>query len=853
MNSPLHTTTTLGDFELLGLDLGEGTPEDLAGDAGDWIPVAVPGGVHGALLAAGRIEHPFYGANERKDSWIETKEWWYRARFAAPRHEPGARVRLRFEGLDTVADVWLNGEPLGHHENQFRPAEFDVAALLEPENTLLVRFNPPLLGREVPPSVAQTMVALQAAFAGILSDSAEQGEPEGMMATLPLATTVRKAAFSWGWDFGPNVPSIGIWRPVRLSVEPGAVITGHHVAVTELATDLTRAAVTVRVEASRPEARRASVRLVAPSGRVFDGGIEVSGGVGTTVLEIDDPELWWTHDLGEQPLHEVTIELVDGDTVLDRVSDRVGLRTIRVDRSDEPIEGGRLFCFVLNHVPIFARGANWLPPSMFVGSTTASDYHRLVRLARDGNLNMLRVWGGGIYGTDEFYAACDEEGVLVWQDFAFACTDYPSEDPTLQREVALEAEYNVRRLRNRASLALWSGNNEVHMIHLVAGSGLGPGNWGWHFFHEILPDAVARFDGLTTYWPGSPYGEGGPEAINGTQDGDRHTWEVWHGNLMGGPAFANKGEERHYRRYADDTARFVSEFGIHASPELDTLRRWIPESELSVHSRTFDLHNKDNPKNKGDELLAVTTGLPSSLVEYVEFTQAVQAEGMAFAIEHYRRRQPLTAGALMWEFNDVWPGFSWSIVDFDGIPKAAYFAASRASAPVAVSLRHLGDGVVEAWLVNNSRVPVDLEVDLEVGALDGTQRATERVRGAAPASGSERIWTGSATADAAHYVWASSPAGAFPSARLHFAQIRDLETGPSRLDVEVLDGALRIRSTGYSYLVRIEQPIAGVRLSDNCFDLRDGDERVISVTGADPGSLSVSSFPLSSGRGQSDG
>ena len=845
MNLPLHTTTALGDFELLGVDLGAGSPETLGHDtSSDWIPVAVPGGVHEALLAAGRIEHPFYGGNERKDAWIEEREWWYRARFRAPQHEPDDRVRLTFEGLDTVADVWLNGVPLGHHENQFRPAEFDVAALLQAENTLLVRFSPPLLGREVPPSVAQTMLALQTAFAGLSPEPDDGAEPEGMMATLPLATTVRKAAFSWGWDFGPNVPSIGLWRPVRLSVEPGAVLTGHHIAVTDLAADLSLATVVIRVEASTPQPLQAVVRLVAPSGRVFEGEVELADGEGSTVLEIGDPELWWTHDLGEQALHAVTIELRDGATILDRVGDSVGLRTITVDRSEEPLEGGRLFCFVLNHVALFARGANWLPPSMFVGSTTADEYRRLVGLARDGNLTMLRVWGGGIYGTDEFYDACDEAGILVWQDFAFACTDYPSEDPVLQREVALEAEYNVRRLRNRASLALWSGNNEVQMVHLVAGSGLGPGNWGWHFFHKILPEAVARFDGITTYWPGSPYGEGGPEAINGTHDGDRHTWEVWHGNLMGGPDFPTKGDERHYRRYADDTARFVSEFGIHASPELATLRRWIPEADLSVHSRTFDQHNKDNPKNKGDELLAVTSGLPENLVEYAEYTQAVQAEGMAFAIEHYRRRQPLTAGALVWEFNDVWPGFSWSIVDFDAVPKAAYFAVARASAPVAVSIVHLGDGAVEAWLVNNSRMPVDVDVQIEIGAFDGSGRVVEHVRGAAPASGSVRIWTGSAPADARHYVWASSPLDAFPPARLHFAQIKDLELEPGRLDVTVLEGALKIRSTGYSYLVRIEQPQAGIRLSDNCFDLRDGDERVVTVAGADPAGLSVSAFPV---------
>jgi len=831
-----RTVISLEDFDLVGVEQDSGDPGLLAADSGlDWIPVAVPGGVHEALIAAGRIAHPYRGENERAAAWVEERDWWYRARFDAP-VEPG-RTRLVFEGLDTVADVWLNGRLLGHHENAFRPAEFEVE--LDAHNTLLVRFSPPLLGLTLKPETERTLTRMGRLAA--LSGSKPSGEVSPMMATLPLATQRRKAAFSWGWDFGPNIPSIGIWRPVRVSVEPGPVISGHHLAVTELAEDHGSATVTATIEA--PAGLLTRVTIVSPSGRSFVG----TSTTGSAQIVIPNPELWWTHDLGAQPLHDVTIELLSDGQVADTVTDRMGLRTIVLDRSRDRLGKGRFFRFILNGMPLFARGANWLPASMFVGSVTPEQHRELVLRARQGNFTMLRVWGGGVYEQDSFYDACDELGVLVWQDFMFACMDYPSADPDLQREVALEAEYQVKRLRNRACLAIWVGNNEVQLIHAVSAFSVRKGSWGWHFFHDILPKAVSTHDGITPYWPGSPWGEGGIFAVNGTRDGDRHTWEVWHGISVPGFSVgprkhASVGDSRHYRRYAYDTGKFTSEFGIHAAPELSTLRRWIDE-DIEVHSPVFDLHQKDIPKNKGDELLSVTTGMPESIEEYVAFTQAVQAEGMAFAIEHYRSRQPHSGGALIWQFNDVWPGFSWSLVDHDGIPKSAYYAAARASAPVALAFIEAPDRL-ELWLMNNGPVAVTVDLEVELGRFDGTERRTAAVTGAAGTASSALVWSGTPTRDGSHYAWASSPSGAVAPARKHFMEIGELRVGGSSLDVTVVEGGLRIRSTGYTYSVRIEQPRPGITLGDNCFDLRDGDERLISVSGIDPALLRVTSFPV---------
>lgn len=877
-----RSAKVLDDFQVRSYPIGEGHPDNVVtdGEAGAWMPAVVPGGVHESLLAAGRVEHPFIGSNEHDVDWVQEREWWFRTRFDHP--GPGA-AQLVFDGLDTVADVWVNGRHLGHHENQFRPAVFDVTDVVrgEEDNMLLVRFRPPLLGREPVASATETIDRMLALMNSADEEETKPAEDEiraedsdaggeGPMedapwtATMPIAARLRKAAFSWGWDFGPHVPSMGIWREVRLETAPAATLTGHHVALTHLDGDHGSARVRVTVETSAPGSElTAHVLLRSPSGREFHRELDVRTARAHTEISVDAPELWWTHDLGTPALHTVVVELRDSNVVVDTLTDRVGLRTLELNRAPDEQEGGRFFGFVLNGVPLFARGANWLPASSMVGSVSESTHHELVRRATEGNLTMLRVWGGGIYEHDSFYRACDELGVLVWQDFMFANADYPDHDTDLHQEVRLEAEYQVRRLRNRACLALWCGNNEVQMMRALVWGHLDEGNeggegaaattgWGRRFYTDILPQTVALHDGFTPYWPGSPYGEeSGVMSVVGADDGDRHSWEVWHGvtipGVSGGPAtFPSIGDARHYRRYADDTAKFVSEFGVHAAPEAATLRRWIAEEDLGVHSPVFDQHNKDHPKNKGDELLAVTTGLPQGLEQYIAFTQAVQAEGMAFGIEHYRRRQPHTAGALMWQFNDVWPGFTWSIVDHDGIPKAAYYTARRASAPLALSFRMTPDGGLELWLANNARSAAELEVDIETGAFDGSDRTTRRITAAAAPGTSALVWSAAAgefPADAHHYAWASTPDGSAPAVRKHFAEIKDLRVGPSSLDVTVEPGALRIRATGYAYMVRIEQPAVGMRLSDNAFDLRDGDEIVVQVTGADPASLRVMTFP----------
>ncbi len=435
----------------------------------------------------------------------------------------------------------------------------------------------------------------------------------------------------------------------------------------------------------------------------------------------------------------------------------------------------------------------------------------------------------------------------------FACTDYPESDPLLASEVAQEAEYQVERLRNHPSLALWCGNNEVQLIHGAVYQEYGPGDWGYDFFYRILPEAVAALDGHTPYWPGSPWGEDSSEgwaAVNGALDGDRHAWEVWHGVNFGPNArtYDSPGEARHYHRYADDKGKFISEFGIHAAPELATLSRYLPQDQMYVHSESFDHHNKDNPKNKHDAVLEVMTGLPETIEQYVDFTMISQAEGLKFGVEHYRRRAPHCSGTLVWQFNDVWPGFSWSVIDHDLVPKAGYHYLSRAYAPFLASFRKDGD-TLELWLSNSGRTKVTTTAAITVAGFDRGEHLHEDVTATVAPGESRAVWSGAGlelTGD--RFAWVDSHDGAFPSNRLFFAQIKDIPFGKFTLAVNATrtgpsEAELTITTKGYAYFVHALTPSLGTRFNINYFDLRDGETATLDVTGLpndlDPASIEV--------------
>jgi beta-mannosidase len=795
-------------------------------DEEGWIPIPVPGDVHRALLDAGRIEDPFYDRNEQKCAWIEDREWWYRTSFDGPQVplRPGERLRLVFHGLDTFATIWLNGEELGGHSNMFREAVFDVGDLVRPgENTLSLRFDRPL-------------------------DHVGEGHPD-QLGRNPERVSMRKAQFGFGWDWGPRLPTVGIWRPIELRRERRASVRGVHFYTLDIDSRGERAAVAVRVELERfaeGAPIEAAVTLTAPNGTSVAESSLVLDGAGTNLnatayLTVENPRLSWTHDLGQPVLYGLRVVLRQEGGLLDTYASRLGIRTLELDQSPDPDEPGtRFFRFVLNGVPIFARGADWIPASSFVGAIEVERYETLLRAAKEANMNMLRVWGGGIYEHDVFYDLCDSMGLLVWQDFMFACATYPEESPSFVTEVEAEAGYQVRRLRSHPCLALWCGNNENQWIHdrtfwdrentTVPGA---------LYYHEVLPRVVTEIDGRTTYWPGSPFGG---DDHNDRRQGNVHNWEVWHGNSP--RRFGEQSrrdptpESVSYLRYAEDMGRFISEFGMHAAPVRETLRRAIPEDQLYHHSPSMDHHNKDDPKNKGDELMLTVTGLPETLDEYVDFSMISQAEGLKFALEHFRRRKPHCSGTLFWQLNDCWPVLSWSVIDYHGFGKAGYYYASRAYAPLLASFKALPDGRVELWLTNDTLSEARDDVTIRLGTFRGETIWEENLRAHVPPNASlpVALWDADRASGALdRYLSVSSDHNRFPYNRHFFGAIKDLGRDPVEPAVDITptgEHELRIRleAPAYAYFVHLEATDEGTRFSDNYLDLEPGQERMIYVT-----------------------
>jgi beta-mannosidase len=792
-------------------------------DEDGWIDVPVPGDVHRALLAAGRIENPFYDRNEGKCAWVEEREWWYRLTFDGPREplQQGERQRLIFHGLDTFVTIWLNGEELGEHANMFREAAFDVTGSLRAgeSNTLALCFHPP-------------------------RERAVEG-PAEQWGRNPERVGIRKAQFGYGWDWGPRLPTVGIWRPVEFRHERRAAIRGVHFYTLEIANDQRRALVGVKVEAdgfASDGPLCARVRFASPGEEApVEHTILLEGEqpAGTGYLKFDRPRLWWTHDLGEPALYDMEIALLDGEEEIDRQSQSVGIRTLELDQRPDPGERGtRFFRFVLNGVPIFARGANWIPADSFVGAIPEERYVRLLASAQEANMNMLRVWGGGIYEHEVFYNLCDELGILVWQDFMFACATYPEEPPEFVAEVDAEARYQVRRLRSHPSLALWCGNNENQWIHdrtfwddpdnKVPGS---------LYYDEILPRAVSQLDGRTTYWPGSPYGG---DDHNDRRQGNVHNWEVWHGNVprrFGEPARRDPTPENvSYLRYTEDMGRFVSEFGMHASPVLETLRRALPPDQLYHHSPSMDHHNKDDPKNKGDNLMLTVTGLPESLDEYVDFSMIAQAEGLKFGIEHFRRRKPHSSGTLFWQLNDCWPVLSWSVLDYYGFGKAGYYYIKRAYSPVLASFKSLPDGGVELWITNDtlSGVQDDVIVALKTFGGERVWEETFPVRVAANDSWPVNRWEGDSIGGSDRYLSVRSLGGLFPKNRHFFAAVKDLQRTPVQLETTLTPVSdheihVNLQAPEYAFFVHLYAPDERTTFSDNYFDLEPGESRTVVV------------------------
>ena len=792
---------------------------EVAAGAEGWLPIDAPGDTYLALHAAGRIPHPFAAENEDACAWVKDREWWWRTRFEAAPPRPDERVVMVLEGLDTFATVWVNGVEVATTSNMFLEHRIDVGAILraDPVNEVIVRFSPPAL------MVADKQMETWAIIADPIKESKRN--------------FIRKAQFGWGWDWGPRLPTVGIWRSVRLERQRIATIADVRFETVQIGATA-RVAVTVTVDAFRSAPLDASVVLTDAGGRVVASTIVNPQPASRAELLIEHPRLWWTPELGEATLYTLNVTLNSSGMELERLERQVGIRTVTLDMSADPEEPHcNFFRFVLNGLPIFARGANWIPASSFLGALAPSNYADLLERAAAANMNMIRVWGGGIYEHDAFYEECDRRGLLVWQDFMFACAPYPEHDREFVDSVREEVAHQVRRLRSHACLALWCGNNEGDAVHAFMNQLAGKTEpfLGDLYIHGIMPQTLAKLDPATPYWPGSP--NGGP-THNSMRAGDAHNWTVWHG-LPPTPddvpvgTFDRSPEGVAYSRYAEDMSRFVSEFGIQAAPALSTLERWMQPETLKLGSEGFVNRVKDHPKDKVNAVLLPVTGLPDTLGRYVDFTQIVQAEGLKFGIEHYRRRKPHCSGTLLWQYNDCWPGISWSLIDHDGVAKPSWYAVRRAYAAVLTSFKALEDSTVELWVTNDTLAPITLRARVELATLAGAALSTTELQVAVPATSSLSIWRGHPEAAADRVLLVRSPQ--CEGNRHFFAAIKDLplEAAAPAMAIERVDPhTLRVTLSAahYVYGARLLCPHAATRFSDNFLDLSAGESRSIVVS-----------------------
>ncbi|QBI55547.1 glycoside hydrolase family 2 protein [Streptomonospora litoralis] len=617
--------------------------------AGRTVPAQVPGSAHVDLLAADLISDPYLDTVETDLAWAHRTSWRYTLTFQADAPEAGERVDLAFDGLDTVATVHLNGHRLGSTANMHRAYRFDVReALRGGANELTVDFSPAL-------------------------DYAERERER--LGHRPHTNThpynmVRKMACSFGWDWGPDLQTAGIWKPVRLERWRGARITGVRPLVTVDEQGTGRIEAHVGVERAAADGAATAVTARA-AGREVRIDVPEGADEAVAVIEVPDAELWWPAGYGGQPLYDLDLALADAwGTELDRAHRRIGFRTVAVDTA--PDEIGARFTVTVNGRSIAVKGANWIPDDHFLTRITRDRLVRRVDQALGAHMNMLRVWGGGIYETDDFYDVCDERGVLVWQDFALACAAYPEEEP-LAAEFEAEARENVARLSSHPSLAVWNGGNENLWGFADWGwpEELQGRTWGAHYYYELFPRIVAEVDPTRPYVDGSPCSPGfGPGELhpNDPDHGCRHEWEVWN-NVD-------------YTTYRDIVPRFCSEFGFQGPPTWATLTTWIHDEPLAPTSPAFLLHQKANDGNgKLHRGMQGHLPVPADFADWHWATQLNQARAITFGVEHFRSWWPRTAGTLVWQLNDCWPVTSWAAVDGDERPKPLYYALRHAYAP----------------------------------------------------------------------------------------------------------------------------------------------------------------------------
>lgn len=665
-----------------------------------WVKATIPSVVQLDLLNAGLIEDPFYGTNEEQIAWIELENWEYQKDFEiSPDLLQQEAIELVFEGLDTYAEVLLNGVSLLQADNMFCTWRIDCKKQLKVgTNRLNVIFKSPIKEKET-------------AYQN-LGYQLPAGNDAGSIKVSPF---VRKAPYHFGWDWGPRIVTMGIWRPVHLEAYSFSQLQDVYFEQREISTE--RAEITTHIQLKHFNSEEETIQFVIKHGKevLAQKSINIAQRTNnySVNFSIDNPELWWCNGLGKAHLYALTLEVLRGDQLLHSITKKIGLRKIELIQHPDSI--GTSYYFKLNGRPVFMKGANYIPQDNLLPRVTKKDDNKTIQNAVAANMNMLRVWGGGIYESDYFYEQCDSAGILVWQDFMFACSMYPS-DSSFLANVQKEVQQNVRRLRNHACIALWCGNNEMEVAW---------NNWGWQkqfgysaqdsstiiqgyqtIFNKMLPDELAKLGVQQAYVPTSPLSNWGtPENF---KHKSMHYWGVWHGREP-------------FENYTTNVGRFMSEYGFQSFPSMQTIASFADSSQWSLESPVMKHHQKSYIGNGMIEKhLESYYPKPNSFPEFVYLSQLTQAYGISLAIQSHRQSKGHCMGTLYWQLNDCWAGPSWSSVDYLGNWKALHYEVQKLYKEILISAKQNTNNQLQIDLVSDKRELTKGTLVLELLSFDGT-------------------------------------------------------------------------------------------------------------------------------------
>jgi len=682
----------------------------------NWLPSSVPGNVHMDLYKNSLIEDPFYRMNEKELQWIEYEDWEYKSEFKLSKknlaHE---NLELCFDGLDTFAEIYVNGSLIFKSNNMFRIWKYDITKLVIPgKNILLIKFLSPI--NQVKDLFRNYKVKLPVG---------------GDQPTAKESVFIRKAPCQFGWDWGPRFVTMGIWRPVYIQSWNNARIIDLHFKQDKLTGNRASLNAVFKTEVKKEGTYTFKVLIKDQAITNYKKELTPGNHLVKVPFEIKNPKLWWCNGLGEPFLYEITGLIRKGDIEIDRKSYKTGIRTIELITDSD--EQGETFYFKLNGHSTFLKGANYIPADNFLNRVTPEKHRKYVLDAKNSNMNSLRVWGGGIYQDDEFYDLCDENGILIWQDFMFACSMYPFHDDFLEN-VRYEIADNVKRLRRHPCIAIWCGNVEINEAWHT---------WGWQenyneeekreiwegyvkLFHEIIPETLALYDKTRAYWPSSPlYGYLDDKSY---KYGDIHYWGVWH-------------QKKPISDYNTHVGRFVSEYGMQSYPSFESIKKFTLPEDRKYDSEVMNWHQRDP---KGNELIRDYINKyypePKDFPSFVYLTQLMQAESVKLAIEAHRRSMPYCMGSIYWQLNDTWPVASWSSIDYYGRWKALQYFARKAFNNELVS-PVWDNGKIEIHVVNDSVSELKSNLLLTIIDFQGKRFFKDNISFTVSANSSEKIYS----------------------------------------------------------------------------------------------------------------